>query len=94
MGKFIIGKSPRKNNHWLCIDKENDFACEFEHQKFSDTQVFMIKKDIKRPDDETLACLFDELEDWLYENHYEKTIDVNALKEKFKDLDNDDDDDD
>ena len=54
----------------------------------------MIRRDIERPDDLTLAYMFEEMEDWLWENHEGKVIDIEFVRKMHQDLDNDDDDDD
>jgi hypothetical protein len=74
MERFIIQNSPKSDIHWGCFNQENGLACQFEHGKFNDTHIFALKHGTERPDDITLDDMCVEMEDWLWENHYDKVI--------------------
>ena len=72
--RFVIGKDAKKEDHWVCIDKINNIACQFENGKFNDTCSFGIKRGLEPTNN--FGDLTVEMEDWLWENHGDKVLDM------------------
>lgn len=72
MGRFILQKSEKKEEGFVCTDTVNGLVCQFISHRFNDTQKFTFLKDVERPDPLAIARILREMSDWLRENHYDK----------------------
>lgn len=72
MNRFILQKSEKKSNAYVCTDTDNGIVCLFDEHRFNDTQTFTFLEDVEQPNPLTIARILCEMADWLRENHYDK----------------------
>lgn len=72
MNRFILQKSEKKSNAYVCTDTDNSIVCLFDEHRFNDTQKFTFLEDVEQPNPLTIARILREMADWLRENHYDK----------------------
>lgn len=71
MVRFILQKSEKKKEGFVCTDTVNGLVCQFISHRFNDTQKFTFLENIERPDPLAIARILREMSDWLRENHYD-----------------------
>lgn len=72
MERFILQKSEKQKDGYVCTDTANGLVCQFTSHKFNDTQKFTFLEDIEQPNALAIARILREMSDWLRENHYDK----------------------
>jgi len=72
--RFIIKKSEKNKDCYVCTDAENGIVCRFEAHKFNDTQKFTVLDEttLNSFSPTQLAHVAKEMGDWLRDNHYDK----------------------
>ncbi len=70
--RFIIQKSEKIENGWVCTDQVNLISCSFENNKFSETQKFTYLGNLENPDVKIITKVCGEIGDWLKEFHDDK----------------------
>lgn len=73
MDRFIIQASQTQPDGWVCTDRENGIVCQFENQKFNETQKCTFLEDGVTTA-QALATALREMADWLRFNHYDKVM--------------------
>lgn len=71
MERFILQKSKKQKEGFVCTDTVNGLVCQFTSHKFNDTQKFTFLEDVEQPDPLKIARILREMSDWLRENHYD-----------------------
>jgi hypothetical protein len=75
--RFIIQRSTRQQDWWVCTDKEHNIVCRFKEHNYNDTQHFtFLDGDKFESEQEALKCAtyIREMADWLRDNHYDKVF--------------------
>lgn len=71
MERFVLQKSEKQKDGYVCTDTENGLVCQFTSHKFNDTQKFTFLEDIEQPAPLAIARTLREMSDWLRDNHYD-----------------------
>lgn len=69
--RYILQKSDRLTDGWVCTDTDNGIVCVFDNHRFNDTQNITMLED-SNADALSIARMMREMADWLAENHYDK----------------------
>lgn len=72
MERFILQKSEKQKDGFVCTDTVNGLVCQFTAHKFNDTQQFTFLEDVEQPNPLAIARILREMSDWLRDNHYDK----------------------
>lgn len=72
MERFILQKSEKQKDGFVCTDTVNGLVCQFTVHKFNDTQQFTFLEDVEQPNPLAIARILREMSDWLRDNHYDK----------------------
>ena len=59
---------------WLCTDWEHGLLCRFENQNINEVATFTFVQGIEKPSDRDAARLYNEMNNWLCDNHPEKVL--------------------
>ena len=75
--RFILQRSTRQQDWWVCTDKEHNIVCRFQAHRYNDTQEFTLLDGDKFPNEAEalkVATYIREMVDWLRDNHYNKVF--------------------
>lgn len=75
MERFILQRSTRQHDWWVCTDTEQNIVCRWHDHEYNDTQEFtLLDSDTFETSEEALAYAkyLREMADWLRDNHYDK----------------------